>query len=105
MNDQALIEEDLICKVCSKKFIEPYILPCGHSYCKECIKKLELVIDNEQRFYDCPSKCKSAKKPLSKNNFGVIRNYSVWAISNKINKVYILSILFQKLLMALALHH
>ena len=89
--DAALIEDDIKCKVCSKKFKEPYLLPCEHSYCKECIEKLEKVRDNEFNFYNCPANCKDATRPLLKEHYGVIRNYSVASIVKKINKVCIIA--------------
>lgn len=32
------IENNLICKICSSKFQDPRLVPCGETYCHECIK-------------------------------------------------------------------
>ena len=34
------IEEELTCTVCLGTFVEPKVLPCLHTYCKKCIKRL-----------------------------------------------------------------
>ena len=34
------IEEELTCAICLSKFTEPKVLPCLHTYCKECIEGL-----------------------------------------------------------------
>uniref|UniRef100_A0A3B3X7B0 RING-type domain-containing protein n=1 Tax=Poecilia mexicana TaxID=48701 RepID=A0A3B3X7B0_9TELE len=31
-------EEDLCCPVCQDVFVDPVVLSCSHSFCKECLK-------------------------------------------------------------------
>uniref|UniRef100_A0A3B5M1K6 RING-type domain-containing protein n=1 Tax=Xiphophorus couchianus TaxID=32473 RepID=A0A3B5M1K6_9TELE len=33
-----LSEEDLCCPVCQDVFMDPVVLSCSHSFCKECLK-------------------------------------------------------------------
>ncbi|XP_077998236.1 E3 ubiquitin-protein ligase TRIM71-like [Glandiceps talaboti] len=44
-------EQFLRCKICFKDFNTPKLLPCLHSFCKEC---LEGLIHPENRSLDCP---------------------------------------------------
>lgn len=46
----------LLCSHCDKKFVDPRSLPCGESYCKNCI--IDLV--NESNLTNDQFKCKSA---------------------------------------------
>uniref|UniRef100_A0AAY5K5L8 RING-type domain-containing protein n=1 Tax=Esox lucius TaxID=8010 RepID=A0AAY5K5L8_ESOLU len=34
-----LSEEQFQCSVCLNMFTEPVSIPCGHNYCKACIRK------------------------------------------------------------------
>uniref|UniRef100_A0A3B3VZZ9 Uncharacterized protein n=1 Tax=Poecilia latipinna TaxID=48699 RepID=A0A3B3VZZ9_9TELE len=34
----ARLEEDLCCPVCKEVFVDPVVLSCSHSFCKECLK-------------------------------------------------------------------
>ena len=35
------VEEHLTCAICLEQFKDPKVLPCLHSYCHECIVKLD----------------------------------------------------------------
>ena len=34
------VNEQLTCAVCMEQFKEPKVLPCLHTYCKQCLEKL-----------------------------------------------------------------
>ncbi len=39
---QDSIDEDLICSICKKPFVEPvYHFDCGNTFCKKCIQTLQ----------------------------------------------------------------
>ncbi|XP_069568742.1 E3 ubiquitin-protein ligase TRIM39-like [Brachyistius frenatus] len=49
--------EDLFCTVCHDVFENPVLLPCSHSFCKDCIKSWWLT----KRLHECPV-CKSVAR-------------------------------------------
>ena len=54
------VTERLTCAVCMEHFKEPKVLPCLHTYCKECLEKLV----KKQRYdhvITCPE-CRKASK-------------------------------------------
>lgn len=61
-------KEQFCCSVCLDVLWEPVTIPCGHSYCMECIKSYWRKCDLKEE-YSCPQ-CRrtfSPKPPLSKN--------------------------------------
>ena len=52
-------EVKMMCAICQGTYTEPYLLPCHHMFCKECIR--QLTTDQSQR-----SKCPRCSKPFSK---------------------------------------
>ncbi|XP_006824738.1 E3 ubiquitin-protein ligase TRIM71-like [Saccoglossus kowalevskii] len=51
-----VIEEDfLLCKICSYSYTDPRILPCLHSFCKECLDQWTTKNDG---LFTCPTCCK-----------------------------------------------
>ena len=61
-------DEDLRCPICNYYFSEvtqPYLLPCNHNLCKECI---ELI--TKKNMFDCPL-CRKPFNKDGKNNFKV----------------------------------
>uniref|UniRef100_A0A3Q3JUC9 Uncharacterized protein n=1 Tax=Monopterus albus TaxID=43700 RepID=A0A3Q3JUC9_MONAL len=44
------LEEDLCCPVCHNIFKDPVILPCSHSFCKDCLQSWR----REKLTHDCP---------------------------------------------------
>ena len=61
-------DEDLRCPICNYYFSQvtkPYLLPCNHNLCYECI---ELI--TQKNMYDCPL-CRKPFNKEDKNNFKV----------------------------------
>ncbi|KAG7476182.1 zinc-binding protein A33-like [Solea senegalensis] len=45
---QEPLQQELSCPVCTRFFEDPYLLPCSHSFCKDCLDK------TSQRHRKCP---------------------------------------------------
>ena len=58
-----------ICKKCSNLYTDPRMLPCLHSFCKECIESL-VTQDGSKKMIRCPS-CKTAS-PIPKKGVQAI---------------------------------
>ncbi len=45
----------LVCSICLDQYNEPKILPCHHSFCKECLTLVPLELNNENYTLRCPT--------------------------------------------------
>ncbi|MFT7806559.1 Tripartite motif-containing protein 65-like [Arapaima gigas] len=50
------IVEELTCTVCLEIYREPQLLPCGHSFCLQCLRDLRRVLDF--RCPECRQECR-----------------------------------------------
>ena len=59
----ALIKLDaqLTCAICLDRYTDPRLLPCVHSYCRDCIDHLPVELDNGRHVVRCPS-CRKATR-------------------------------------------
>ena len=53
------MDSQLTCAVCLDRYTDPRTLPCAHSYCKDCINRLPVELDNGRQVVRCPS-CRQA---------------------------------------------
>ena len=77
-------DEDLRCPICNYYFSQvtkPYLLPCNHNLCYQCIE----LITNKNMF-DCPL-CRKPFGAEGKNNFKVPFNYNHIVSSIIYNKI------------------
>ncbi|XP_069812825.1 E3 ubiquitin/ISG15 ligase TRIM25-like, partial [Dendropsophus ebraccatus] len=60
--------EDLICHICQNPYSDPVSLPCGHSFCLDCIREY-LNTQDQSQFYTCPQCGKrfTARPSLQRN--------------------------------------
>ncbi len=56
------LEREITCAVCEEHYTDPKILPCLHCYCKQCIHRLALRVDQGKPF-PCPECRKTTVLP------------------------------------------
>ena len=62
---ESKLEELLNCAICLNKFKDPVLLPCNHSFCKQCIT--DLLARSNNTHFSCPI-CKK-KVSVPENGF------------------------------------
>lgn len=62
----SLPEDDLTCPVCCDIFTDPILLPCGHSFCRSCLKKCR-----DTGLRECPVCRKRATKSNLTSNLAL----------------------------------
>ncbi|XP_019647744.1 PREDICTED: tripartite motif-containing protein 2-like [Branchiostoma belcheri] len=60
------IREELSCSVCLELFTRPKVLPCGHTFCQDCLQKLS----GKEGTFQCPT-CRLQVKLPSKGVAGL----------------------------------
>ena len=57
------IEQQLTCAVCLDIYTNPKTLPCLHSFCQQCLERLPVNPQGNERFIACPTCRKSVQLP------------------------------------------
>ena len=62
-NREALckLDNQLTCAICLERYTDPKTLSCHHSYCKNCIDRLPVELDNGRQLVRCP-KCRHSSQ-------------------------------------------
>ena len=70
------IQNLLVCDACNKTIKEPKILPCSHSFCKACLKKLSTQENchGEGKTFACPTCMSSVTLKANENVAGLPDN-------------------------------
>jgi hypothetical protein len=63
------------CPICfADSFVDPKILPCGHTYCIDCIENWRAKCEQNQQLFQCPL-CKSkSHNPILSRLFDFFKN-------------------------------
>lgn len=70
------IEEELTCSICSSRFKDPRIVPCGYSYCQTCIRS-----QTNRNSFECPG-CGLAHEVVNNQN-GFPSNFALAKLATK----------------------
>lgn len=65
-----LLEEDLTCSICLSRYRDPVSLPCGHSFCANCIR---------DSWLSCEKTCPECRQPFPEG-FKLGRNLALSAL-------------------------
>ena len=52
---EAKLESQLTCAICLDRYDDPRMLPCAHSYCKDCIDCLPVELEKGRHAVKCPT--------------------------------------------------
>ncbi len=49
------VEEQITCSICLEHFTNPKLLPCGHSFCLQCLQRVPIELVNGNHYLPCPT--------------------------------------------------
>ncbi|RWR99599.1 RING finger protein nhl-1-like protein [Dinothrombium tinctorium] len=63
------VESALLCRICYDKMVRPFTLPCQHTFCIECIRKLSR---NQENYGLCPFCSKPFRLPQTVTEYNYV---------------------------------
>ena len=72
------LNDQLKCAICLDRYADPRILPCHHSFCKDCIGPLPVELDEQQHVVRCPT----CRQPTQLGDQGVVALPVAFHINN-----------------------
>ncbi|XP_048826083.1 E3 ubiquitin/ISG15 ligase TRIM25 [Brienomyrus brachyistius] len=76
--EENMLEEELTCPVCLELFQEPHLLPCGHNFCLQCVKRLKSKGSGSLKCPEC--------RKTHKSNVTLQKNYRLANIATEYRK-------------------
>ena len=64
------LDSQLTCPVCLDRYVDPRVLTCHHSFCKNCISRIQKVREQEKVVIKCPI-CREST-PLGENEVSAL---------------------------------
>ena len=49
------VEEQITCPICLEHFTNPKLVPCGHSFCLQCLQRVPIELVNGSHYLPCPT--------------------------------------------------
>ena len=75
------IAKQIECGICLQPFVNPRLLQCGHTYCKNCLDEVLVFNSDGSAVINCPKRCEGANHiPADKTTECLGVNYELQGI-------------------------